>query len=307
MLATYTIQAILVTLYLFAILGVRLDKLPPQVQSSRILSRTLHSVQHSTAEFLSASSVFSLSILIASIISISYYEELRPMTWILALIISLNSVFPVAILHISTSTMLRRSKGRVFMWFIIDILLIGLTVRSSILFAEFSAYDAWIEYETNPCARISLHGIAVFSHIIAGFLCLGITGYIVDFMVSVIRNRPAMMVRLPDIAQWGVVGVCICTMWGFLGWLLNLAIKIQSRAGDNNKDSEWTFGQVLSLATWVPFVVEFAYIWWEDPLQALHGRLMAPYEVVVSSREQSLLEMRPSGGDEARGRFQRLE
>jgi hypothetical protein len=29
----------------------------------------------------------------------------------------------------------------------------------------------------------------------------------------------------------------------------------------------------------VPVVVEFAYVWWERPLEALNGRLMDPYEV----------------------------
>jgi len=227
------------------------------------------------------------------------------MLWILAIILPLNSVLPVVILHASSSTKLRRSKGRVLTWLIIDGLLLGLTTRSLSLFVEFTGYSGMDEI--GPCTTVKLHGIAVFLHILAGVLILGITGYIVDFLVTGFCDRPGMIVRIPNIVQWGLIGACVCTMWGLMGWLLHLAIEIQSRAGDNNKDNEWTFGQVLSLTTWAPFIVEFAYIWWEDPLQALNGRIMAPYEVVISSRQQSLLEMRPSGGDEDRGRFQILE
>ena len=65
-------------------------------------------------------------------------------------------------------------------------------------------------------------------------------------------------------------------------WLVYLSIRIRSRAGAHNKDSEWTFGQILALATWVPFLAEFADTWLEEPEDALNGRLPAPYEVVVN-------------------------
>jgi hypothetical protein len=66
-------------------------------------------------------------------------------------------------------------------------------------------------------------------------------------------------------------------------------------AGDENKDTEWSFGQILAVGTWVPVVVEFAYVWWERPLEALNGRLMDPYEVKevsVKTRGYELIQRR---------------
>jgi len=87
-------------------------------------------------------------------------------------------------------------------------------------------------------------------------------------------------------------------MWVFISWFVFLTLQIRNRAGQKNKDNEWTFGQVLALATWVPFMTEFAYIWWEDPEKAMSGRLMEPYEVVAAPRRRkAALEVEPSAPD----------
>ena len=89
-------------------------------------------------------------------------------------------------------------------------------------------------------------------------------------------------------------------------WLVYLSIRIRSRAGAHNKDSEWTFGQILALATWVPFLAEFAYTWLEESEDALNGRLPAPYEVVVASTVDDAFGTARPGIEKARGQFQRL-
>jgi hypothetical protein len=53
---------------------------------------------------------------------------------------------------------------------------------------------------------------------------------------------------------------------------------------------EWSFGQVLVIATWAPVVVEFAYLWWERPVEALNGQLMDPYEVKEVSKKTEAFE-----------------
>lgn len=77
--------------------------------------------------------------------------------------------------------------------------------------------------------------------------------------------------------------------------MLNVQIQTAGLGGDNNRDNEWSFGQVLALGTWVPVLVQFGYLWWEKPTVALSGRLMAPYEVVEVSKETKGFELTRRG------------
>jgi hypothetical protein len=268
-----------------------------------MVSRTLLSAQHSTTEFLSASSIFSLALLVAAIHSTTRSEFDSGTAVVLTQIIPINSVLPTVILNVSSSTMLRRSKRRVVLWLVIDALVIALTIQGGFGLAK-KTMDL---YGESPCVDSSLKNIFRFSVIVGGCLAFGITAHVVDSIVSMLRHRPGVIVRLPSKMQWGVIGASTCIMWVFIGWFINLTNTIRSRAGEDNNDNKWTFGQVLALATWLPVIVEFTYIWWESPVQAMNGRLMAPYEVVATPIQESLLEIKPSSGDEESGRFQRLE
>lgn len=57
-------------------------------------------------------------------------------------------------------------------------------------------------------------------------------------------------------------------------------LDYEALAGDANKDSEWSFGQILGLASWLPVLVDFAYIWWEGHKEALTGQMMSGFEAV---------------------------
>jgi hypothetical protein len=63
-------------------------------------------------------------------------------------------------------------------------------------------------------------------------------------------------------------------MWAIIVWFLYKTLQIRKRSGNNNKDYQWVFRQVLALATLVPVLVKFAYVWWEEPEEAMNGRLM---------------------------------
>jgi hypothetical protein len=223
--------------------------------------------------------------------------------------IPLNSIFPAIILNVVASSMLRRSRGRVFVWLAIELLIIALIVVSTSLPGpadNTQTNEDRLFWNRNPCVESFFFKTTIFSLIVIGVLVLGITAYVVDSLVSMIRHRPGLVARLPNMVQWWTIGVSLCIMWFFVGWLVNLAKNIESRAGGNNSDSEWTFGQVLALATWVPTIAEFAYIWWEEPLRALNGRLMAPYEVVATSMQESFIEMGSWSMKAESGQFQRL-
>lgn len=248
-------QTVLVTIYLVAILTIRLDKLPTRLRDSHLVSRTLLAIQHSTTEFLSASAIFSLALLVASIYSIAQRELTETFSsWILGLVIPLNSVLPMVILNVAASDMLRRSKGRALLWLVIAILIVVLAARSSPLFNGDDQYYGFKgvdpKYES-PCLKTrSFRRMAVFAWTIAGSLCLGIVGYIGDFIASWFRSRPEGIMRLSNLVQYGIVGISVCTTWFLVGWLLKLTLDVRARAGKNNRDNQWTVGQVLALATW---------------------------------------------------------
>ena len=51
-------------------------------------------------------------------------------------------------------------------------------------------------------------------------------------------------------------------MWTSLGLFQRYrdVILVSTNDGGNNKDGQWTFGQVLALATWLPVAVDLASI-----------------------------------------------
>jgi hypothetical protein len=71
----------------------------------------------------------------------------------------------------------------------------------------------------------------------------------------------------------------VSLMWWCLARFVLFRRAFKKRAGISNKDYEWSYGQILSLASWVPVLVELAYLWWEGARAGLTGQLMEPYEV----------------------------
>jgi hypothetical protein len=122
MLATYIIQAILVTIYLLSILVFHRERKPNKLRQTRFVSRTLLAVKHTTAEFLSASSIFTASLLLVSIVQ---KDASSLTTSALMFIIPLNSALPVVILQLATWDMFRRSKGKLVWWVIVEALVIA--------------------------------------------------------------------------------------------------------------------------------------------------------------------------------------
>ncbi|KAI8943287.1 hypothetical protein NX059_001307 [Plenodomus lindquistii] len=83
-------------------------------------------------------------------------------------------------------------------------------------------------------------------------------------------------------------------MWLCLGWFIYFQARSADLSGEENRDNEWSFGQILALATWTPILVEFAYVWYQKPVEALNGRLIDPFEVVEVSRATSAFELHRS-------------
>jgi hypothetical protein len=58
-----------------------------------------------------------------------------------------------------------------------------------------------------------------------------------------------------------IVSVLAClVMWFFLGLFAAMRATIIDVAGDSDKSNEWSFGQIVALASWAPVVLNFFYL-----------------------------------------------
>ncbi|KAH8732109.1 hypothetical protein GQ44DRAFT_603308, partial [Phaeosphaeriaceae sp. PMI808] len=268
MLTTYVIHITLVTLYLFAILAIRSDRISSKLRNGSLVSRTLLAVKHSTADFLSASFLFAIAMLSASIISIGR-PTLTLGTWLLMATMPLNSVLAVVVLQLIAYDFLRRSRGRLVLWIVVLILLIVLVVRS-VGYLNHEFYNTRTRnamFTERACLGYESFGFIAYSSLATiCVLGLGITCYVVGSLISIVRQVPIVFTRLPRSLWWISITLAFCNMWIVLGWFINLSLSIRKLAGGNNNDIQWSFGQVLAIGTWVPVIVEFTYIWWDEPV-----------------------------------------
>ncbi|KAF1828370.1 hypothetical protein BDW02DRAFT_466171, partial [Decorospora gaudefroyi] len=306
----------LISVYLPILLAIRFDWVPESASRLSVVSKTLLAVQHSTSTFLNASFVFSMSMLVAALVSfaqhasteredwaskteIRKWSTLTESAWALSILLPISSVLPVVLLHLGASNILRRVQGRKILWASVAVL-ISVVVALNCAYRPDSWYhdDEQTRFE-DDCLDRYMEYIPLIVRLtwsLAGLLVLGITGYVIASLVFTLRNwpAPAWWIRISRPLWFMTIAMTFCAMWLCLGWLMYFQRQLsKARAGgDDNKDAEWSFGQILALATWVPFLVEFVYLLWEEPSEALSGRLMDPYEVVETSKKPEAFELR---------------
>jgi hypothetical protein len=227
---------------------------------------------------------------------------------ILLLAMPVCSVLPQVILHIAASNILRRAHGRIALWAVVGVMVSVHLIRSLVVVytgQDYTNFDRYrLEGESIRTVRPTYIIFAAWA--IDRSLCIGINLFVISSIVSTIRCRSTISVRSVHILC-GIIAVSsLSAMWAFILWVLYFTAVIRGSFGKVNKDNEWSFRQVLALATWVPFVIEFAYTWWQEPGEALSGRLMAPYEAVKVLGNTGAIELHQAGEEEARGQSERL-
>ncbi|KAH7382486.1 hypothetical protein DE146DRAFT_760326 [Phaeosphaeria sp. MPI-PUGE-AT-0046c] len=290
MLATYIVQAILISLYIPMILAVRFERTPSR---NSLLRRTILAAQHSSGTFLNASFVFSIAMLCASLIELAskFQHQLpKPSTGALLVLMPFASVLPVALLQLSASKMLRRNQGRVLLWVLMAALMsaiLHMTTRPWYMDSNLNGRKIEEKWERICVDMKNVAKMQWFAVAIGIFVLLGTVTYVLMFMAMYFRHPTLVSwnTRISQPLWWLGLILGFVGMWSCLGWFVHLQIKMSVLGGEHNKDAEWSFGQVLAITTWVPVLVEFAYIWWERPVEALSGRLMDPYEVQEVSKE----------------------
>jgi hypothetical protein len=281
MLSAYFTQAVLITVYIPSLLSVRFDWLSDRKSTVSLIGRTLLAVQHSTPSFLNASIVFSIAMLSASLVSFANHDVLTLSTLAIMLLMPFGSVLPVTLLQLAASDTLRRHRGRLLSWILMAALMIVLLITALILnITNITTEDKDIKqvnWETFCLGRGNVYNFFWFSLGLAGLLILGIVCFVIgSFSASLQRQSAASWSRR---VWWITLVTAFIAMWLCLGWFVLLQMQRNDMAGKDNKDTKWSFGQILAVATWVPVIIEFVYIWWETPVKALSGQLMDPYEV----------------------------
>jgi hypothetical protein len=273
MLATYTLQTCLVTVYLIALVMIRFDWILVNMRNVSFMKRTLLAIQHSTGSFLSASFVFCIAMLLASLLSeVDDNSNARGTAWTLLLTMPVSSILPVVVLQLAASDTLRRVKGRMALWSLVFTLNLALLVPTIVAAFDISeeekskfkfSYSAW---EIKCLDTYYILPMPIISWVIAGSACLSMGFYIIiSAVASLRRHGPRKYVHRPGKLWWSMIILAFVAMWTFIGWFMWFAFLVRNSARNSNKDKEWFFRQILALATWAPFTVEFAYTWWEEP------------------------------------------
>jgi hypothetical protein len=136
MLTAYVAQASLVTFYLLALLVICFNG-PKALQNTPWIFRILRATQHSTSNFLNASFLFSIAMLLASVVQLSQVlrrtAAMTSTAVAVSMLMTFNSVLPVVVLQLAASNVLRRLHGRAVLWALLAIMtsiVLGLSVQT---------------------------------------------------------------------------------------------------------------------------------------------------------------------------------
>jgi len=142
--------------------------------------------------------------------------------------------------------------------------------------------------------RLKLTNILTVSHILLG---LNVLWWLYTLLSSLFQRRslrhPRLSNNFPDryycislVSWWRIrkswlkplllwlnAGACLALMWTTLAYFHVYRNVVSGVAGDSDKDGEWTFGQVLALATWAPVLVDLTTSRWFHPFFTVNQSL----------------------------------
>ena len=94
----------------------------------------------------------------------------------------------------------------------------------------------------------------------APMLWLALTAFVVTgFGIPGLADRPWVR-RWRSVWRLGIAWLNLLLMWGLLAYFTVLRHNIIETSGGLDDENKWGFGQLLALATWVPVLAEFLYI-----------------------------------------------
>ena len=130
----------------------------------------------------------------------------------------------------------------------------------------YDRHDHTAEWTTDFCDQRGgvnyWRGLKAAQFLVVGapLAYLVLTTFVVTgFWIPGLVDRP-WVVRWRSVWRLGVAWLNMLAMWGLLAYFTLLRHRIIKTAGGLDNEDKWSFGQILALATWVPIVAEFVYI-----------------------------------------------
>lgn len=311
MIVNFFVEAGLVTTFLLILLvATKQDHLSKQLCRIRYLQRLISAVQESTRVFLDAALIFCIALLLAATKTFAdwIYHPGKPFTTYAAVssaFLSLFSIVPAFLLHVAASEELRRVKWRRFVWGFIAalaILVVALyyNLPDTIAAAVADSENDDLTRPPDP-ARLQRsweidceepnrqHGFKISLLVL---ICTTLSVFLVYalFVINIFYLPFFEPNRHPTVRkfQYGLMyaaGVLsFAGMWTALGVFVYFRHQLSKYSGSSNKDREWSFGQILAMATWLPVVVELMCIWVLGPEMGLTGQISKRYKVVENKR-----------------------
>lgn len=194
------------------------------------------------------------------------------------------SIFPALALQ-SLSPGLRRKRIRLFLWFLVIIFALTVEVLYRYVYGAYFQFlwnqdtmvseDIWLAKCDSHKMRGILASMTTAGHVFLALNCLrwlyhatatfrrGALEKLKDGRVDYSGAGPwrrrweasQPYLRLIDGA------VCGLFMWTFLFLFTAYREAVKQKAGESDQDTEWTFGQVLSLVTWAPVALELITVY----------------------------------------------
>jgi hypothetical protein len=293
----YFIEAALVSLFLLAMGLYRLTyhRSPRKSVSNQeapphsALARVLDAFRGSTTNFWSATAILSLTMLMVSLRMTArarIYAERAVQAWRagsavsaydteLATVVSVFSLFPVLILGLLVKN---RGRRRLLMGAVHCILyvLVLAQIRLGIKQTSVASTISSLGRACNPSIVDRVfrkYGSPVFYVLIAlpiGLAVISATAVLFrrsrgkradQKTETKVWYRALCLSRLYEASlKLFACFACFTLMWASLGLLLSMRGEIIKNVGHEDPALEWSFGQFLALATWIPVFVEWVYI-----------------------------------------------
>lgn len=297
----YVLMAVLASFYWFCSIYTLLRKR----STLTLLNRIILSAEYSIRIALDTAIVFNLAFLLAAICSsaraLSSRTRVNVYSSQIANFVAVWSVLPILVLQHSASDSLRRTKSRATVYCLMAILLVANFSLWAIIYKSPRTYDSGVilqydvEFQTyfnDLCIPPkAYHGVWTVTMFMAIYELISVLMIVIPTWPRLLPTRifrlDCCISALPNFSQNKKLFILyysrsqstanVFNMWVFFWQLVQFHQDLLAQAGSSNKELELSFGQILSLATWLPVLVEFGYIFFKGPKEALTGQMVKPY------------------------------
>ncbi|KAI5925469.1 hypothetical protein F4810DRAFT_52052 [Camillea tinctor] len=307
MMVSYYLAAALATVYFLVLVPSRLGyyrSLP--TRSPRLVD----AFRESANTFLDTALIFAVAMLGAAVVRYARVlrrreEDYSAYALLGSTAMSAFSIFPAVMLQ-AVADGLRGRFLRQFLW----ALVIGLTVAVEGMYAHLIPHDprydggavyqlfeelhqysqyVWLVVCEANTLRGYLRDAITVAHVTLGISVVWWLYYVVSSLAG--AETRAKVHRLKVWELWArsrpwlrVAGgvMSFGSMWALIIVFSQYRSEVMGLSGRSNEDDRWTFGQVLSLATWCPVMVDYVAVLIYGPERGLSERLSRRYQVVAT-------------------------